>query len=406
MEIKELSFDQPSSLPNTKVHIFTLPPPLSGTATADDNLVKQINFPPEFSNLTEAEQNGVREFFYEVRRGKQFPLVHGAFGDMVDCDGIAQERIFPPEGGNVIKIWGNSYYFKGWPEKEIVEGLGTAKTFLSQLPRKLIADSWLNLIFLALKAVFLKKKFIHDLHVLFKTVHGHTVLKMTLPPYNAVTKELKRAGDETIRKMLDRMGKKNDIPYSWAYQNLLYHREYQKSSPREIWEFLVCVMDFAWLFIEMDNAYRFRLQDVLPLLDRDAVKKDVIGEVRRLMEILINRENPAVGVSYKWRAIKKMVIPLLYVNKDLRNFAREFLLELDIDKIKMDEHDFYYSRRRHTYMFEGKPTHERLEEVYQIDKDKNHARLQLVELLNRTQCPTCKKPNEQKVLGVRVVQQI
>ena len=205
--------------------------------------------------------------------------------------------------------------------------------------------------------------------------------------------------------MLDRMGGKSDVPYSWAYQTLLYHREYQYKSPRELWEFLVCVMDFAWLFIESDNAYRFRIQDVIPLVNKEAVKQDVVREVDRILSILIERENPSCGIKYKWQAIKKLGIPFLRFNKDMREFTKEFLLELNFDKIKMDEHDYYFSRRRHTYMFEGKPTHERIKEAYKMDKEKGHVRMQYIELFQDIQCPTCKNPSKQRIAGVKVVQQ-
>ena len=395
-EVKDFGWDQPGALPNSTVHIFTVPPPLTGTATASTAMIQDIKYPPEFEFLTEAEKNTVKNFFYEVRTGKMYPVIAGAFGDMVDCDGIVKQRIFPPEGGQLTEMWGSSFYFKGYPEKHVVEGAGLAKAMMSQIPREIVVKQWPWKLFLAFLFIFARRTFIHSLHVWFKIMHGHTVLKFNIPTqrYNNAVRELKRAGDETVKKMLDNMGNKKDVPYSWAYTNLLYPREYQKRSPREFWEFIVCVLDFAWLFIESDNAYRFRVQDVLPLLNKDNVKKNAVKEINRLLNILIERENPVCGIKYKWIAIKKLAIPFLYLSRNARNFAREFLLELNLDKIKMDENDYYFSLRRHTFMFRGIPTHKRIEEAYKIDQEKGIVRFQLI---------LVKDPQGNQVPAIKVV---
>ena len=74
------------------------------------------------------------------------------------------------------------------------------------------------------------------------------------------------------------------------------------------------------------------------------------------------------------------MIPALYLDRNLREFVREYLLELNLDKIKPDEHDLYFTLRRSTYRFRDVSVEERVKEAERIDKEKGHIRLQLITL--------------------------
>lgn len=360
---------EPKDAARGEVLSFTIPP--QGTA--------ELTYPPEFDKLEPHEQDTIKAIFNEVRKGNAFPIVAGGFGDVKNCDGIVQLKIEPPEGGLMTKFWGCEYLFKGFPEKSVVEGLGLAKSMLSQLPRQLITKSKYWTIVLAFRMIFMKKYLIHDAKIWFGTIYGHTLLKLNFPEskYNRQVKELIRSGDEALKRMLDKLGKKGDIPYHWAYFNLLIHREYDKITEREIWEVVATALKFIFFFIEYDNAYRFRISDALKNLDKEAARKNVIKETKRLLDLMIERENPDFGIRYKWIGIRRLVIPAMYVSKQLREFIKEFLLELDINQIRPDEHDYYFQLRRDTYMFDGRPFEERAAEAEQIDRDKKITRCQL-----------------------------
>ncbi|MEK6879206.1 MAG: hypothetical protein AABY22_06330, partial [Nanoarchaeota archaeon] len=151
---------------------------------------------------------------------------------------------------------------------------------------------------------------------------------------------------------------------------------------REIWETIICFFDFVFLFLEQDNAYRFRLQDVLPLTNKENVKKNVVKEVSRLLDILIEREHVAHGIGNKWKQLKQVIVPLLWIDKRLQKFTRCFLLALDTKEFTLDEGDRYFCLRRRSHNIEGSTLSDRLKEKEKIDKEKGIVPIQLVSINN------------------------
>jgi len=77
----------------------------------------------------------------------------------------------------------------------------------------------------------------------------------------------------------------------------------------------------------------------------------------------------------------------------VRKFITEVLLELNMDKIKMDEADVYFSLKRRAYNTRNRSLNERLRLKRKIDKERGHWRLQLVDI---------DIPGEGKLKGFRV----
>src|SRR3990167_10556159 len=89
------------------------------------------------------------------------PAIVGCFGDMENSDGVVEQVLQPPEGGLFCKLFGNTYLWKGFPEKHIVEGLGIGKAMISLVPRKIIGRSWLMMGSLGILYIFRRKRFYH-----------------------------------------------------------------------------------------------------------------------------------------------------------------------------------------------------------------------------------------------------
>lgn len=89
------------------------------------------------------------------------------------------------------------------------------------------------------------------------------------------------------------------------------------------------------LILEFDDAYRFRLQDLLGELNKQNLILNPRKELKRLIDLGIQREHWE-GVQGKFKSWKKLInlIPKKILNKIVL-----VLLELDMDKVKLDESD-------------------------------------------------------------------
>lgn len=95
---------------------------------------------------------------------------------------------------------------------------------------------------------------------------------------------------------------------------------------------------------EYDDAYRYRGQFIISQLDQKALREHPRKELKRLCDILIERETEET-MKHKWRSLKKVisVLPLKLV--------AGFLLELDLEKLKMDESDKYFANQKRDFNY-------------------------------------------------------
>ncbi len=108
--------------------------------------------------------------------------------------------------------------------------------------------------------------------------------------------------------------------------------------------------DICCMGLEYDDTYRYRVQNVIIVLDKKALQENTVKELGRLLGILSEREGKGVVMAEKWRKIKKGLL-LLRFNRRLCREIREFLLELDINKCRMDFVDTFHARKKVDYKF-------------------------------------------------------
>lgn len=299
-------------------------------------------------------------------------FVAGAFGDMEDCEGLLEKVITPKEGGTYMKFYGCDYLFKSFPVSEVVENLGLAKALISFVPREVIAKSFLFSVATILLFIFQRKKFLYLANLWIGMIYDRTVVKAGMPPerYNQFSVEFKRAANAAILNQavgieLTKPLDKHDAVESVKAKRLPYLVLIAKT------------VGFVAFVLELDTAYRFRFQDALENVDKENAKKDVIGEVRRIVNLMIERERDD-SVRKKIVHIGRILFPVLRMSNMMRRLAREFLIGLDMDKIKLDDADWYFCLRRRGYDFRGVPLEKRLEEKKRIDKERNHLVLNFV----------------------------
>lgn len=108
--------------------------------------------------------------------------------------------------------------------------------------------------------------------------------------------------------------------------------------------------DVECMILEFDNAYRFRVQDLVPELDKEELRKNPIKEVCRCIDIWIQRER-VVDVKNTWELLKIFTKYYLRFDKKLLNIFVRVLLELDIEKVKLTDEDKYFAVPRKDYDF-------------------------------------------------------
>ncbi len=277
----------------------------------------------------------------KIGKDGKVEVIGGVFGEWLGCDGMVEEVIRPNRGGTFVKIYGCSYLFKGYPDKVKVRGLDMSKAMVSGIPREIIGKSIVLSSAVLFLFLFFRKRFIKYAEKLFDIVlERNAHYEIPENEYNVCVKEIKRAVVEALKK------------------------------EHNAWTLLVGkITRFVCLFLEMDSAYRFRVQDAFGNVDK---VKDFFG----LIDIMISRErskgeNPT-NMPRKWKFIKLVLKIILFLSPGLNRIVKRIIENLDADKIKMDEADWYFSLRYLSYDFGGKNREWRFAERDRIDKEKGH----------------------------------
>ena len=279
-------------------------------------------------------------------------IVYGAFGNSSECVGIV-ERIDEPETGGIFtKYVGCEYLFKGYPDVRMVDGIdvpkrmiiGGASLFHYKVVRFVFAFTFLAFLVLPKR---LKKQFLTVLFdKLFLEVSWLPMRKVILPKekYCVMVKEVDRAlsivfGDTSLcSEPIKRIKKESK--------------------------------DIILMCLEYDYTYRARWQDAIPLIDKEKLKKNPRKEISRIFDILVEREaqeDKNVYMSKKWKDIKRIVSFGMRI-KETKGVVVRFFLELDLEKIRFDEADWYFVLDRSDYNYGGFIHKERMEQKIDMDK--------------------------------------
>ncbi len=264
-----------------------------------------------------------------IKEKGSIKVLEGVFGDRDRCNGYEEEIIRTPEG-TFTKILGCSYLLKGFIDKEIIDTATATKRVLMEDIR-FIASNPIFILFL------LRKKTIKDLIARYERIFLARLLQLR-PPYSG-WKVQDRDYPPAIREFV-RVGRKfNEI-----------------------------IADGLGLILFADNAYYFPYQDIIGNLDKENLKQNSRKEIKRLLNLGLDR---AYAIKDKLRLFVRLVLILLYYPK-FKNFIIEFLSEIDPEKVKRDEADWYFCLKRETYDFGGLSLNIRLKLREEIDKEKGH----------------------------------
>lgn len=266
-------------------------------------------------------------------------------GPGIGNSAIAERIERPAEGGRLVHLHGYKYPYKGCPDSEGVYAIHDVK----------------KVIHYALKAVH-KKSVIAVLGLLFLTPNWmFEGIKTAIAEYFY--------GLAIEYKLATHLLKKER--YCPCVRELYRTFDVLISRRKSGWmrKLLEMIRDILCMFFEYDSAYKFRLQDAFGAIDKKEVLKNVRAGVIHIFDVLIKREldsKTKTGVGSKWKRLRKM-FGLALLAPNIRSLAKEFIQELDFEKIKQDEGDWYFDLLRMDYNFGGKSLEERIKERKEIE---------------------------------------
>ena len=302
-----------------------------------------LNIPLNLKLTKNSNMNKGEEIVKEKLRNVQ--IVIGAFGYGDNCIGIVENVNTPESGGIFTKYVGCNYIFKGYPDVRILDYIyaskriiaGSFPLFLNKSVRIIFGVMFLFYLVLPRR---MKKRIVIELLDYFLSiaywVEYKYVFALPTEKYCVTIKEVHRVSEVLLQNIKD----KDMLP------------RIQK------------LRDIFCMILEMDYAYRARFQDILPELNKEELKKNVKKEIGRVFDIIISRETVMVS---KWQGLKKATMIVLSF-KNLRKIIVKALLEMDLDKIKRDEADWYYVLDRSDYSYGGMSYEERMKILIEMDK--------------------------------------
>lgn len=252
---------------------------------------------------------------------------------------------FPDKGGVLTFMEGMEHPYKGFPFFEFVDKIDLVKKasrgILSSLYHSLATGSPLYLNNDSGEANHVRpqaKRQRFFRWVLLKTIGGR------------ILKYMIRAEIYTFARFIDRFKIKQN-KYSDAVREV--YRAYSVvpwGETEEEKHLRLQLRDLFCMYLECDNAYRFRFQDLFPELDKQALRKDPYTELKRVYDIAISRELKR-EIKDTWVLVKWLIDHYLPSDKAMRKLLINVSCQIDVEKIKLDEADISYCRPRKDYVF-------------------------------------------------------
>lgn len=120
------------------------------------------------------------------------------------------------------------------------------------------------------------------------------------------------------------------------------------------------------MFLQYAPSFKWRLQDILPFLNKYNFQRHPLTEIVRLKRIFMAR---SIAERKKMKFLIWIIIIAVLIQGKT---TKKFVAELDLNKAKMDEADSYFCLRRETYNFGGLSLKDRIKKAEQIDKAHDH----------------------------------
>lgn len=138
------------------------------------------------------------------------------------------------------------------------------------------------------------------------------------------------------------------------------------------------------MLFEYDNAYRFRLHDVMNEANKEAFLTDFPKEIKRLLQLMAVREN--LNEKRNWNDVTNKfetggkILKVLWYIPFLRKSLKRAIESMDFNNWKLDEADIYHTLLFSDYNVQGKTLDERvkiMESYHGTDMEKWPPRIEI-----------------------------
>jgi hypothetical protein len=227
---------------------------------------------------------------------------------------------FPEEGGVLTYMEGFEQPYQGYPYYEFVDKID----FIKKTSRAFVSG-------------------------LYHQIKKRSKLRFfTLVPNIWFLKDMVRSWVYVNYRIIDRF-KIKEVRYS-QFVRELYRKFSLEVKGEHDSSFRLQIRDLVCMILEMDNAYRFRAQDILAEMDQGQMRRKPVSEIIRLINLLQSREK-SQDVKDTWILLKHVVRLYLIFDKDLKSILSNVFSNLDLEKVKLSINDKPYCVPRQDYTF-------------------------------------------------------
>jgi len=152
------------------------------------------------------------------------------------------------------------------------------------------------------------------------------------------------------------------IEFCWhGMKDVFMERKFYQQPVREVYDLIEHqqIRDIICAVLEHDDAYRYRFQDIVGELDKEAFEKNPYKEIRRLVGLYAQREHSDINLTKRMQKAAWLLCIILFFNRKLRRKIKEIVRKMDIYEIELKREDIHWSRWT-TYDCRGVSAEERL----------------------------------------------
>lgn len=277
-----------------------------------------------------------------VRHMREIPELPSEKLDSKDSS-ILQNVEFPEEGGVLTYMSDQAEPYKGFPFHEMVDKIDLVKkvvrSTLSSFFHSFKRRNKLQLASIVFASWFIGDSIKAGIYTFFRVVER---FKIKPKMYSTSMRELHRA-------------------FSIELDNESAQDKELRFQTRD----LVCMI------LEFDNAYRFRFQDIIGELDKEALQKNASKELIRLLTLMQSREKEQT-VKDTWTLLKTFLPYALFLNRGIKKKIVAILSSLDLSLVRFSKEDKNYCipRKDYTFGFQKNPTEEDLAQIQKLTESR------------------------------------
>jgi hypothetical protein len=266
----------------------------------------------------------------------------------------------PSEGGILSYHVGDKYPVKGWPFREAVYALDTIKRGIISTIRLLVSSPIRYLVAVAGGIFLLLPKKTQDKAIKSAIVQFTSYTDLVFGQWGRNIEYPEPDGPICLQSVV------LDPKYFCDMVREIYRAGMEMASdPSE-----KLLIQAICMLLEFDDAYRYRIQDAIELIDKDAIVRNPAKEIVRILGIM---EQRGPLTAERFGSIKKL-IPFILKIRTVRNSITGFFAKVDLEKLYLDEADWYRCLLWGGYAFRGVPDDQRLSTRMMIDAEWTHSK--------------------------------